>query len=1420
MKSPITNSLFARILTRGLSGLFVLGLFCFSVANAEGIADGFIHGYGFENSYADLTGSTSGRPLTIGSGTISFTNDGFIGQAVSIQDKGYVRMEDAYKTAFGIADGKDGKMTFLCWYNPTKFDTAGHPLTTNKDWKSGKNPGAIIDAQNSGAGGLRYNFGDGTDAVNITPDPSVPSVVGEWQFVAITADLSTNQANLYYGTANGDLQLKGTGNTSSIDSLLSNFNYWFIGIENSGTYYFNGSIDEAGYWNRALSVDEINQIYTAQKNGTSLASQINLASSATTAQAGVYTDASTWAGGVVPGVDANVEINHTLTSDSRTFNGEAVIGADGSLTATGCVYVGHSNDGVARLTINGGDNVFSGKTHNSIVSSLIIGFEGGNGEFVLNDGTVTTSGYTYVSYAGGGEAKFIQTGGTFNSGDNIGLAYHANEIGSMEISGGEMNVNGAIRIAIEANSTGQMTVSGGKVTATNFQIGRAGAGEAAKLTITGGVVEVTGAIYGTGGANSGNLSISGTGQLVFNSTTTANGIRELTSFQVEGSGSDGTGALLFKQSLKGAAPITLTGDTTIGIEPGATFTQTAAISGTSGLTITGGGTMELTANSTYTGATTVEAGTLQFSCDTLPVSAMTATGGTLVLGTEGNTITVKRGASITASGGAVRVDGNLVFESAGSGFVACNGSWTGSGSIKLDGGYIRVGTNFNTTTGIDFNGGSILNNNNDATLASDLTITKDGSTMQAGWKLSLTHTGALKGSASLTVGSDSGWLIFAGNGSNYQGSLLVKGNMRIGKANTDSSDCSAYIGSKVINLNGGTIQNNNNNLTITNDLNVMSETGFKTGWKKNITLTGNVTGSAKLKQVSDSGWLILQTHSDNDAFTGPFQTGWASTSSRGQTKLAAEQPLGANAGVLYNYGYLDMNGFSQKFKGVVDDGANNKKGRIYNTTANKSTVTFDITSQNLSYAGTIESNVELIINASGAGTQTFTNNTSNFTGNVTINGGTVKTTTAHASYSTTDLGAFTTTGGRTITVNAGAELVLGTNDILGGCAKSNFNENSVRLILNGGKLSGTNNNPLYNATFQNGAEVYGNNNRDVYRSFWLMGPNTVSFAGDGETAESPVRFNGADGVIFVLDSAALDVDDITKSDASDLVVNVILGNKSESVVANNSLTKTGAGTMELTAANTYDGGTTVSGGVLKLTGAGTLGSGKVTVNENGTLEFNVTSGPAKTVAVGTANKVTGTGQIVKTGDGTLKINAAQSTMDVTSLVVKEGRLDMKEYFTGKLAVNNGAAFSPGNSVGTLNLTGDLTLGEAGGGDYAQLIMEIGGATADKNDALIVTGDLKLTNGKIYLTLADACELNPGDEFSMILSANNSAQLKEDDFITTYIRSSVFTDLVYEPLSGGTFVISGTLDANAIPEPATWLLLLLGAFGLMYWRKRK
>ena len=561
--------------------------------------------------------------------------------------------------------------------------------------------------------------------------------------------------------------------------------------------------------------------------------------------------------------------------------------------------------------------------------------------------------------------------------------------------------------------------------------------------------------------------------------------------------------------------------------------------------------------------------------------------GTLVFGVPGETMTIKPLSKISTNGGAIRIDGNVVLDD-GSSYVLCTGDWTGNGNLTIDGGYMRVGDSFNFSNGITFNGGMLINNDNNATLAADVTVTKDGGDIHGGWSKSIVLTGKLKGDKSLTIGSDSGHVRFAGDASGYTGSLLVNGSMRIGVTGTTSVSATPYIGSQPIQLNGGMIQNSDNYITVSNDLNFLSNSSLKSGWSKDSTYTGAITGSGKLTVVSDSGWVIMGTSSDG-SFTGDVQANWDSATSMGKIRLAADQPFGANAGQASMYGQLDMNGYSQTFKGLYSNTSGTTlKGEIFNNTNTLSTLTLDITGKDLTFQGKTTGNIEMIINSNGAGKQTFTNNASNYTGNLVINGGTVTATAGHSNYTTTALGAFSKTGGRTITINSGAELVLGTNDVLGGCTLSNFNENSLRLIVNGGKLTGTNNNPICSATFKNGAEVYGNNNRDIYRSFWLMGTNTVAFAGDGSTPESPVNFNGADGVIFVLDSAILNVDDITKSSAADLNINVKLGNKSESFVTNNSLTKTGAGTVRLTAANEYTGATTVSAGALALASTGSL----------------------------------------------------------------------------------------------------------------------------------------------------------------------------------------------------------------------------------------
>ncbi len=257
------------------------------------------------------------------------------------------------------------------------------------------------------------------------------------------------------------------------------------------------------------------------------------------------------------------------------------------------------------------------------------------------------------------------------------------------------------------------------------------------------------------------------------------------------------------------------------------------------------------------------------------------------------------------------------------------------------------------------------------------------------------------------------------------------------------------------------------------------------------------------------------------------------------------------------------------------------------------------------------------------------------------------------------------------------------------------------------------------------------------------------------------------------------------------------------------VTKSGDETLTLSGANTYSGTTTVSAGVLELTDAAVVANGPTTVAQNATLEYNVASG-SKLLEVDNSNKISGDGKVVKTGEGTLQIYAAEGAVDVQSLVVSSGRLDMKTYFKGALEIGEEldegyttATFSPGNSVGPLTVEGDFSLNPG-----STLLLEF---NSNESDSLEVTGTTTFAEGSIIsLALEDGASPSPNQVVTF--------QIPEgiDSFDNaTLVYPSYLIDVNY---SRDTGIISAMVDANAVPEPSTWALLALGVV-VLFLRKR-
>ena len=266
--------------------------------------------------------------------------------------------------------------------------------------------------------------------------------------------------------------------------------------------------------------------------------------------------------------------------------------------------------------------------------------------------------------------------------------------------------------------------------------------------------------------------------------------------------------------------------------------------------------------------------------------------------------------------------------------------------------------------------------------------------------------------------------------------------------------------------------------------------------------------------------------------------------------------------------------------------------------------------------------------------------------------------------------------------------------------------------------------------------------------------------------------------------------------------------------------KNGDGTLVLTEGLSTQ--MTVNAGIFELTGNAIESvAGKITVNAGGTLVYNVAQNDERTATFTNAAYVLGNGDILKTGEGRLKINTEQLTGDLhfttDNFVVSSGRLDLEGYMLGNLEVDSNTVFSPGNSVGEATFGGGYILK-----DGATLLLEVGKDGDDiLTDVLNVTGDTTFENGSIIKIALDSSYDNAfedGEQVDILLptgiKGGDGNALNLDNLV---LQLGMFELVGYD---SGTGILSVRLSAPAagVPEPSTWALLVLGVVGLLL-RKR-
>ncbi len=781
----------------------------------------------------------------------------------------------------------------------------------------------------------------------------------------------------------------------------------------------------------------------------------------------------------------------------------------------------------------------------------------------------------------------------------------------------------------------------------------------------------------------------------------------------------------------GTGAVSIAGGSTLTFNRSDALSVSNAISGAGAVVTGGGGTITFGNQKIYTGGTTINSGILDL------------TGGGGGSGTIRGTATVNTGGTLRLSTGDA------------TGWAGGSAALT---TINLNGGTLNINTTANQTLGgavINMTGGSITgvaNSNLDffnGTSALNVLSSAATSTI-SGTRINLRQNGGV--TFNVADGASATDLLVSSvisNSAGFTGNNLKKtglGTMQISAANTFNTAIEVQQGRLLV--------TGFNGLLNVSGVTVSSGATLELG-ATNIFVGGHGTALANSRVLTINGGTLLMNGSFDSRFgnvilnngatwtSNRALTAWDALLGNTSTGAATVSVTGTGASTMNGSGGIHLQGF-QNFAvdNVTGDAATDLNVTMRLDNAGNAGGTGGITK---SGAGTMLLNGQNTYTAGSVvdagilavdGNQQSNRLTNNHA--VTVNGG---------AFEIRGVNALPTAGNAVdVTVNAGGSLnvVSGGSAAIGSGGESHGHVRN--LNLNGGSV---------NLSYSGIGSAYNGESLQLNGTVTVGGSAASTIQSSGNTSNSGIALAG---------NRTFTVNDVTGNGASDLIVSAELENTDTSP-GDDGFTKGGAGTMELTVANSYSGVTNVQQGTLKLGASGSIASSsQIILGANTTLDVSAVSGGW---TLGASQTLSGSGTVLgsTTVAGTLNI---------------------------------------GSSPGAMNVTGDLGLG-----NLSIWNVEIGGTGLLDFDRLLVSGQLA-AGGTINISLIN----------SFVPATSDSFQIAN---FGSFVDNGYTFNFSSAPLSGGqswetgSFATNGTI--TVVPEPGVFGLAGLGFAGLMLRRRR-